>query len=95
MVVTQAEHMRLHMAADPKFGPNSDKANAAKSRAKKGNSNAKGAIRSEETRKRLSRSLKGKGIGNKNASGKRSPEAIANIKAGIAAAKRRKEMGNA
>lgn len=94
-LMTQAEHMRLHMELDHKFGPNSDKARESKSRSMKDNSNANGAVRSEETLKRLSRAMKGKGKGNTNASGKRSPEAMANIKAGIAAAKKRKEMGNA
>lgn len=67
-----------------------------------GNKNASGSkhIRSAEYKAKLSKSLAGNknalgnshGVGNKNAAGKRSPEAIANIKAGVAAAKERRNQ---
>ena len=68
-----------------------------------GNQNAKGSrhIRSDEYKAKLSAALKGNknslgnnhGIGNRNAAGKRSAQAIANIKAGVAAAAtKRKEL---
>ena len=87
-IMTQSEHMRLHdsfrenMAHRPGV-------KEKKSASMKGNKNSLGAQRSEETRKRLSASLKGKGLGNSNASGKRSEQQILNIKAGVAAAKKR------
>lgn len=68
-----------------------------------GNKNAEGSrhVRSAEYKSKLSKALAGNknglgnnhGIGNRNAAGKRSAEAIANIKAGIAAAKLKKETG--
>jgi hypothetical protein len=82
-VMTQDDHMRLHWSesGNPAHKP---EVIAKKRISLRGNKNALGAVRSPETLNRLSKALKGKGVGNTNASGKRSEQALANIRAGVA-----------
>lgn len=92
-LMTQAEHMRLH---EKELGNMAHRPGVRekKSLSMCGNKNSLGAFRSEQTLERLSVSLKGKGLGNRNASGQRSPQAIENIKAGVARARLAKQEQN-
>lgn len=82
-LMTQAEHMRLH---ERELGNMAHRPGVKekKSVSMRGNKNALGAVRSPETLDRLSAALKGKGVGNKNAAGKRTSEQIQRIKDGAA-----------